>query len=43
MIYASLVTDIENICYRGEVESRIALDEHDLLGAGRKDAFQLIQ
>jgi len=43
VIDAGLMTDVENIRHRREVEGGIALDEHNLLGTGRENSFQLIQ
>ncbi len=43
VIHTCLMADIENVSHYGEVQSRIALDEHHLLGAGGKNTFQLIQ
>jgi hypothetical protein len=43
VIDARFVTDVEYVRHCGEVQFRISFDEHDLLGSGGENPFQLIQ
>jgi hypothetical protein len=42
VVNARLMTDVEYISHGGKVQSWVPFDEHDLLGAGGENTFQLI-